>query len=671
MAGKRVIGFDVFDTLVRRRIEPEAVKDRVAVMLADLLGPEVDWTLIRHRRTVLEEDFVEERTRSGCDGEFHHEEIVRRWIDEVYGGRAPAGIAERVIAHELELERRAQAPIPHVPDLLGRLHASGRRLVFVSDMYFSAREIRSFLDHLGIGGYFASGYSSCDSGTRKRTGRLFRHVLAEEGIAPADLLFVGDNPQADVEPARRLGVSVIHVIDPHERKRRLCHQMAVRAARRGGCWPGYLARDVVETIPRRVRANGSPPYQLGLVMAFPYIAFVLHVIESLQRQPAGEVYFLAREGWLLLRLYRRLVAALDLANSLPRGRYLFISRLSTFLPSMRRLDWPELKRIWRQYNTQSMRVLLANLRLPEAEFAPLAREAGIHDLDAPLEHPEHDVGFRRFLHHPEVQRRFTAHRDAARVLLRAYLTQVGALEASELLFVDVGWKGSMQANVCRAFEQDPAFPIVRGLYFGLLDDAAPGTARMSMDGFLVTPTCQDHLSRAVFRCVTPFEMTATAPHGSVVGYARPGRRAGRVVPVLVNNAAECRYAARINEVQQAIDDYVADFVACLGLFDARSDVLRGAAVDSLLRYIQYPTRREARVFADYEHVESFGVHGVSTLHWKVPVRRIIRATWPRAMFEELWQALSRELWPQLAALRTRLPLAQFAFDVRNTLLRVR
>ena len=372
-AGRRVVGFDVFDTLVRRRVEPETVKDRVAVMLAERLGRPGEWRALRARRAALERALWEERLRDGQDGESALRELVERWLADV----APAGpdLVSETIAAELGLERRAQALAPGIAALLPALAAAGKRLVFVSDMYLPAADIRDLLDGLGIGPHFAAGYVSCDHGRRKTTGRLFQHLLEHEGIAPEDLVFVGDNPHADVEPARSLGITVVHVRDPKERKRRLALQVAEWAAGRSPLWQGELAYTVVETIPGRVRAGRSPHYDLGLTLAPAFVAFMLHVIERVQADALREVYFLSREGWLLLRLYRRLTRALGLAGALPRGRYLFASRLATFLPSMARLDWPELQRMWRQYHHQSLRLLLANLGLPADEFAPLARRA--------------------------------------------------------------------------------------------------------------------------------------------------------------------------------------------------------------------------------------------------------------------------------------------------------
>jgi FMN phosphatase YigB (HAD superfamily) len=670
----RVIGFDVFDTVIRRRVEPEMVKDAVARELVRVSGCGTDWRPLRQLRASMEQALYDERLATGRDGEFTLEEMMRRWLAGAAGilptPLLPA-VLPHLLAYEYKMECRAQALTPHIRELLVSLHRNDRRIVFVSDMYFPEEAIRGFLDNLGVGHCFAAGYTSCDHNRRKSTGRLFERVLEREDIAPHELLFVGNNAQVDVEPARRLGISAIHIADADEHQRRLRLQVIAWAGRRDSLWPGRLVREIIETIPRRARLDTpSPAYQLGLVMALPYIAFVLHVIETLQRLPIREVYFLSREGWLFFRLYRQLRRALD-ATDLPRGRYLFAGRLPTFLPSMRRLEWAEVLRMWRQYNAQSMHVLLTNLSLPFEHFVPLALRNGITEMEAPIVDPEDNEAFQRFLGDPEVQSRFATHRDAARNVLRCYLQQIGFFEGGtgHIALVDVGWKGSIQDNLCRALGADTRFPFVHGIYFGL-PEATTAPPRSTKTAFLSDGRHPDHLSRQVFGSVTPFEMTATAAHGSVVGYDQPPHRGGRVVPRLRQHGIEVNYRDRVRETVHAIDDYLADFTHCLGLFELRSDLLRPCVADQLLRYVQYPTRLEASVFDDYAHVESFGVLGLSSLRWD-GLARILRAGRPRQILAEFWRMLDRHLWPGLALRQSRLPFAQFAYDLRQTLRRVR
>ena len=218
--------------------------------------------------------------------------------------------------------------------------------------------------------------------------------------------------------------------------------------------------------------------------------------------------------------------------------------------------------MWRQYDRQSLRLLLLNLGLPFDEFAPLARRAGVADADVLLVDPEHDAAFRRFLADPEVEQRFTVHRDAARAALRAYLAQIGVFGGGAVAFVDVGWKGTIQQNLSRAFATDPAFPFVHGLYVAAHATEPP--LRGTISGFLADGRRPDHLADRIFRTPTPFEMTASAAHGSVAGYDRPAHRGGRVVPRLVAHEEERRAAAHLRDAAQGVEDYLADFVRASG-----------------------------------------------------------------------------------------------------------
>lgn len=669
--GKRVVGFDVFDTLLRRRVEPEAVKDAAARALAAWLDRD-DWRALRAERGAIERRLYEERAAAGRDGEFHLREVAERWVAgvrPVVPEAARSDLAGRLVAHEIELEHRAQEATPGIADALAALRARGHRLVFVSDMYFGATEIAGFLAGAGLAGFFDAGYASCEHDRRKTTGRLFERVFEHEGVRPQEFLFVGNTLHVDVMPVRRLGGTALHVVDPPEHKRRLRLEVARWAAERRPLWRGHLAREVVASIPRRVRAGASPAYDLGLVMALPFAAFALHVLRTAERRGLREVYFLSREGWLFHRLYRRLRAALPCAPATPRGRYLFASRLATYLPSMQRLDWPELYRMWRQYERQSPRMLLGNLSLPTGEFAPLLRACGFDDLDRSIEDPEHDPAFRRFLTDPEVQERFRAHRDAARARLRAYLEQIGVLGGGEIAFVDIGWKASMQTNVCRAFAGDPAFPRVHGLYFALI--AGPDTPPApTTSGFIADTRAWDAHEGTVVRCFTPFEFAATALHGSVVGYEAPPGRGGRIVPQLRSHRVEEAQAPAVREAMAAVDDHLADLLHAAPLLDLDLEALRACAVDQLVRYVRYPSRRESAMFTDYAHVESFGGIGLTRLEWP-GLGSMLRAGTPRRILDACFRAVDHHVWPGLVLRRAGVPGGQFAYDLWHTLRTVR
>ena len=92
-------------------------------------------------------------------------------------------------------------PSPHA-DVVNRLRASGIRVGVVTNggratQRAKLRRLRLTFDAVVISG---------EVGVRKPDERIFRLALARLGVAAADATFVGDDPEWDLAPARRLGM---------------------------------------------------------------------------------------------------------------------------------------------------------------------------------------------------------------------------------------------------------------------------------------------------------------------------------------------------------------------------------------------------------------------------------------------------------------------------------
>ena len=158
--GRKVIAFDVFNTLVCRKVEGEWLKRASAFALRRMLEPRV------HR---------------GEDNESDFNELARRWVGTWLQVDNQA-VIDACIEQELALEEEALTPTPGIVQALIAARATGARLIFVSDMYLTATQIRRLLRHCGLETFFDDGYSSTDVGRRKATGRMFPWLLRTEAI---------------------------------------------------------------------------------------------------------------------------------------------------------------------------------------------------------------------------------------------------------------------------------------------------------------------------------------------------------------------------------------------------------------------------------------------------------------------------------------------------------
>lgn len=62
---------------------------------------------------------------------------------------------------------------------------------------------------MGIADYFAVILVSAKEGVKKPNPEIFRRAVANLGVTAAETIFVGDNPQADIDGARKFGMQTV------------------------------------------------------------------------------------------------------------------------------------------------------------------------------------------------------------------------------------------------------------------------------------------------------------------------------------------------------------------------------------------------------------------------------------------------------------------------------
>jgi epoxide hydrolase-like predicted phosphatase len=100
---------------------------------------------------------------------------------------------------------------PEVITLMQQLRSRGERVVILSNTnrlhceYWPSQypEVQQAADKL---------YLSQDLGMRKPEARIYQHVLEAEGVSADEAVFFDDHPQ-NIEAARQLGITAVHVTD--------------------------------------------------------------------------------------------------------------------------------------------------------------------------------------------------------------------------------------------------------------------------------------------------------------------------------------------------------------------------------------------------------------------------------------------------------------------------
>jgi FMN phosphatase YigB (HAD superfamily) len=219
-----VISCDLFDTLVERDVEPPELLARSSAELAErILGgaqPGLERSRILSVRREVETRLRRAASARGDDAECTLEEVVQETLFVLIDRKAAAEHSARLIAHELDVERRHLRAAKGAVGLLAALARGGRRVVVTSDTYFERPQARALLESVGLASAVDELYLSSEHGLGKVSGRLFLRLLERERVKRERVVHFGDSFEADVRGARRAGIRAVLLDDEERRKRR-------------------------------------------------------------------------------------------------------------------------------------------------------------------------------------------------------------------------------------------------------------------------------------------------------------------------------------------------------------------------------------------------------------------------------------------------------------------
>lgn len=92
--------------------------------------------------------------------------------------------------------------------VLGELRGAGYRLGLVSNWSWG---LDTILERTGLAPLLDCAVISARAGYRKPHPAIYRAALAALDLAPADVLFVGDNPHADIDGPLALGIQPVQI----------------------------------------------------------------------------------------------------------------------------------------------------------------------------------------------------------------------------------------------------------------------------------------------------------------------------------------------------------------------------------------------------------------------------------------------------------------------------
>lgn len=260
-------------------------------------------------------------------------------------------------------------------------------------------------------------------------------------------------------------------------------------------------------------------------------AYVSWVLAEAQKRGIKNLYFLARDGYVLQKIAQMICRETGIQI---QCSYLYCSRASLRVPSYHLIGEEAYDLIFLGGYHVTVKSFLQRAGIPPAQWRQILWASGIgrgtgQDVeiawDQPLSSKQASAYKEKLLACRAFRECMFASSRQAYETAVGYLRQEGLVDSREVAIVDSGWTGSMQRSLRQLLESAGFLGKVTGFYFGLFQK--PKEPR---DGEYVCWyfTADREKRNKILFCNNLLECFLSAPHGMTAGYQACGDGYGPV-----------------------------------------------------------------------------------------------------------------------------------------------
>lgn len=573
--------FDVFGTSLVRTL---AVPDHLFFLLAEsvLMRREDDVSREKIRDLARTRIQAARSARRASDRDDIPLEEIYRHMDLESWGITTA----EMIEEELRLEAESVRPVARTRAKLERLRREGNHVVFISDTPLPAAHLKKMLESAGMAHPDDRVYTSSEVGFTKSSGRLFDYVLEREGDLADGWVHHGDHPHSDVEVVQRLGIGAAPFFDARLSR---YERILLAAGEEEGWIRSHIAG--VSRVARlmagtRTDDGGFPviPELTAGVVAPLLTCFVAWVIREANRTGVERLYFVSRDGDILLQIVRELEKRMPV----PECRYLYGSRQAWLLPAITSVDRSDL--YWILDESPTLIDLLSKLSLDHVEVHHLLNDHGFSESDLTRRLGKDEIErFWEFVGHPDVSSLVLGRAEAARGPATAYLEQEGLTSPGRWALVDVGWKLRSQWALKRMLDTIGHGDAVAGYYLAV-SHRRPAMAETGTYRALFMEEEHEDVKQLLSHAMVLEEAFLSADHGPVASYRW---NEGRSMPVLQDWDDNPRRRRLLADLRRVVSIYAKEALDA-GILEADLGQLRRGVLRVSHELLTRPTQEEAQ-----------------------------------------------------------------------------
>ncbi|HEV7333492.1 MAG TPA: hypothetical protein VGN63_20825 [Flavisolibacter sp.] len=588
----KLVSFDVFDTLLTRKVAlPHSVFYFAALtaITEGLIGcsPEIYIRIRSEAERVSRTDQPDRQTDAPR---------IFNLLAKLLMISPEA--ANRLRDIEIEWERKLLVPVPGAEQLLEKERKEGYSIAFVSDMYWSNKEIGLFLSDANL---FREGDQllvSADHGACKDSGKLFKKLMSDNPEAKKEeLRHHGNDHFVDFKGAQKAGLSCIL----HNRCNPTRYELLLEKFRDETNGLTSLLAGTGRLL--RLNHDNEAAHTAGIarivgnVVGPTMVMYVLWILKEARNRGIKQLCFVSRDGYVPYLVCNKISKALGYEI---KSVYMYGSRQSWFLPSLTEFNEASFNWIVDKYEGTTVETIFKRLHLSWQELQSL-----VPDLTSFFRSPDTEVT-------PKIQEKIKAlltgneglrnHILAIakkkRGVLLSYLEQEGINYGEKTGIVEVGWSGRTRASFRKIMGRENAQNL-HWFYIGLL----PGKHHEQPEMINTFLHGLDIQYKGIDGLPSIAESFCFAPHGSVIDFVYQD---GKVTPVFNQVGEESLDTWGRQQFFAYMDEYCdllpLNIIRSLNYYN-----LRNATFSLLNAFISAPSREDAEVWGSMPFIhDQFG-----------------------------------------------------------------
>ena len=449
----KIISFDIWDTIIKRKCHPEEIKLATARYIIlkyenDVKDKYKNIYEILKKRDEIEAEECKKNKENGHDDECRIIDVFKILQKEIFKNEL-GDISEELLKEEIKAEKRAIFINPEILPIFERY--KDLKMYCISDFYMGADSLKELLDYLKLPVKIEKIYSSADYLLNKRSGNLYKKAEEELNIKPKEHIHVGDNQYSDIEMAQSLGIETIKTTKTDfdfvpEKARRFNFDL--------------------DQVKKKDDTKENRLFNSGVDLAPLLYFYGYSIVEYAIKNKIDTVYYATREGETFIKTHELIKKNNPFGVDVPNCETIEVSRMATFSASLKEFSVMELLRLWSQYSTQSMKALFKTLAI---DIDGYKQYLGKYDLtpEENIVDPWFDIRVQRLCADKEFKEKIQVELDRKRSELLEYFEKKKGITNNEepMFMVDIGWRGTIQDNLAHIFTNK----VIGGYYLTLYD----------------------------------------------------------------------------------------------------------------------------------------------------------------------------------------------------------